>query len=324
MKLIIQIPCYNEESTLEETLRDLPRAIPGISQIEILIIDDGSTDQTIEVARNWGVDHVLKLGRNRGLAAAHQAGLDYCLAAGADVIVNTDADNQYRGNFVPALVKPIVENQAELVIGCRPFDKIKRWTFFKKQMQKFGSFVISKISGTCVKDATSGFRAMSREFAENIAIQGSYSYTLEAIIFAGTSSYRLINVPIEVNSSDMRPSRLMKSQSDYIKNSVMAILRSITIYRSFEAFFIPGILSIILSIALGIRFLKYYFTNAHSGHTESLILASGLFIAGLFFLSMAVVADLIVINRRLLIKNNVQKNHNETKTPKSVELKKVI
>jgi glycosyltransferase involved in cell wall biosynthesis len=298
-KLIIQIPCYNEESTLGTTLSALPREIPGIDVIEWLIIDDGSTDRTVEVALAHGVNHIVRLPRNRGLAKAFMTGLETCLQAGADIIVNTDADNQYCADDIPALIKPILTGKAEIVVGSRPIDKIEHFSSVKKYLQKLGSWAVRFASKTEIPDAPSGFRAMSREAAMKINVFDEYTYTLETIIQAGQKGMAITSVPVRTNK-DLRPSRLMKGIPNYIKRSVFTIVRIFMTYRSFRFFAIPGVLSFTLGILLSIRFLFYYFTGYGRGHVQSVILAALLLGTGFFLCMTGLLADLISVNRKLL------------------------
>lgn len=252
-KLIIQIPCYNESQTLSVALKALPKVIEGVDVVEWLVIDDGSTDSTVEVARANGVDHIVSLPQNEGLARAFMAGVDACLKRGADIIVNTDADNQYRADFIPALIEPILSARAEIVIGCRPVMNIQHFSLIKKILQKAGSWAVRQVSDTDIPDAPSGFRAFSREAAMRFFVTDSYTYTLETIIQAGKSQRTIAWIPVQVND-DLRPSRLVRSIPSYILRSIGTISRVFLIYRSFPLLFGLGALMILPGIALGLQF----------------------------------------------------------------------
>jgi glycosyltransferase involved in cell wall biosynthesis len=300
LKLIIQIPCYNEEDTLAIALRELPRSVEGFDKVEWLVIDDGSTDDTAAVAKANGVDHVVSLTKNQGLARAFLAGLDACLKLGADVIVNTDADNQYDARDIPSLVRPILDKKAELVIGARPVSEIRHFPPVKKQLQRLGSWVVRLASRTEIPDAPSGFRAMSREAALRLNVFNDYTYTLETIIQAGQKNMAIVSVPVRVNE-DLRRSRLVKSIPSYLKKSITTIVRIFVVYKPFRFFLSLGLLSIALGILIGLRFLYYYFaTEESSGHVQSLILSSILFGFGFQMFVVAFLADLLAVNRRLL------------------------
>jgi glycosyltransferase involved in cell wall biosynthesis len=299
MKLIIQIPCYNEAQTLPVTLGELPRKVEGFESVQWLIINDGSTDNTIEVAKASGVDHVVSFAKNQGLARAFMAGLDACLKLGADVIVNTDADNQYNAKDICLLVKPILDGRAELVVGARPIDEIKHFPFVKKQLQRLGSWVVRLASKTGIPDAPSGFRAMSREAALRLNVFNEYTYTLETIIQAGQKNMAIVSVPVRVNE-DLRPSRLVKSIPSYIMRSVMTIVRMFVVYRPFRFFFTIGALLFSGGVVIGLRFLYYFFLDGGEGHVQSLILASILLGIGFQTILVAFVADLLAVNRRLM------------------------
>ena len=299
MKLIIQIPCYNEAETLPVTLKDLPRKVHGFDKVEWLIIDDGSTDNTVEVAKANGVDHVVSFSSNQGLARAFMAGLDACLKLGADVIVNTDADNQYNAEDIPLLVKPVLDRRAELVIGTRPISEIKHFPFVKKLLQKLGSWVVRLASKTDIPDAPSGFRAMSREAALRLNVFNEYTYTLETIIQAGQKNMAIAFVPVRVNN-DLRPSRLVKSIPNYVKRSVLTIVRIFVVYRPFRFFTTLGLLLFSGGVVIGLRFLYYYFQDNGAGHVQSLILASILLGIGFQTILVAFLADLLAVNRRLM------------------------
>ncbi|MEC8178627.1 MAG: glycosyltransferase family 2 protein, partial [Pseudomonadota bacterium] len=254
MKLIIQIPCYNEEETLGEALSDLPREVPGIDVVEWLIINDGSTDRTVEVAKAHGVDHIVDLPVNMGLAHGFMAGVQRGLAEGADIIINTDADNQYDASDIPQLVEPILKGQAQYVIGARPIPDIEHFSSTKRFLQKLGSRVVQIVSGTDIADAPSGFRALSREVALRINVFDSYTYTLESIIQAGLSDFRIVSVPVGVNG-ETRPSRLVRSIRDDVRRSMMSILRSFFVYKPGKTFFLLSLLPALLGTGLMIRWL---------------------------------------------------------------------
>jgi glycosyltransferase involved in cell wall biosynthesis len=299
MKLIVQVPCYNEEETLPDTVRDIPRQIEGVDQVEILIIDDGSTDRTIEVAKSLGVDHVVSQPKNLGLARAFMTGLRACIERGADIIVNTDADNQYRAECIPDLIHPILDGTAEIVIGARPIDQIKGFSFVKKFLQKLGSWTVRLASRTEIPDAPSGFRAFSRKAAQRLNVFNNYTYTLETIIQAGQKGIPIAWVPVLTND-DLRPSRLVKSIPSYVRKSIMTILRIFVVYKPFRFFMFIGICLCLMGTLIGLRFLWYYFTVGGAGHIQSLILASILIGIGFQTVMVAFIADLLSVNRRLL------------------------
>lgn len=299
MKLIIQIPCYNEESTLAITLAELPKKIEGIDEIQILVIDDGSTDKTIEIAKQNGVKDFVILPTNAGLAKAFSAGLSKSLELGADIIVNTDADNQYCAGDIEKLVKPIIEARADIVIGARPIENIQHFSFVKKILQKLGSGVMRLVSSTKITDATSGFRAFSRNAALQINVFDNYTYTLETIIQAKAKGLEIISVPVRVNP-ELRKSKLIKNIFDYIRRSIFTMIRIFIVYRPFRFFALIGCLFLIPGILLGTRFLYFYFNGSGSGHVQSLILAAVLILTGVQIGLIAVLADLLSINRKLL------------------------
>jgi len=298
MKLIIQIPCYNEEQTLPIALAELPRKVNGFDKVEWLIIDDGSTDNTIEIAKRHGVDHIVKLPKHQGLAKGFMAGLEACLQHGADVIVNTDADNQYFAGDIPKLIKPILLGEAQIVIGARPIQEIEHFSLIKKLFQKFGSWVVRQASQTNIPDATSGFRALNREAALRLNVFNNYTYTLETIIQAGQKNLSIISIPIRVND-DLRPSRLLKSIPSYIKRSIVTIVRVFIIYRPFRFFFTIGFSIFGAGVVIGLRFLYFYSTGNGNGHLQSLILASILLGIGFQTIVVAFLADLLAVNRKL-------------------------
>lgn len=299
MKLIIQIPCFNEAETLAITLAALPRTVPGFETVEWLIIDDGSQDDTINVARENGVHHIVRHSRNQGLARAFMTGLDSCLSLGADVIVNTDADNQYNADDIPKLTAPILAHVADIVVGARPIETIEHFTLVKKLLQKLGSWVVRTASKTDIPDAPSGFRAISRTAAQRLMVFSDYTYTLETIIQAGQKNMAITSVPIRVNK-DLRPSRLVKSIPSYIKQSIVTIIRIFIIYRPFRFFATIGAVLFGIGFLIGLRFLLHYLNGEGEGHVQSLILAALLLGIGFQTLLIAFVADLLAANRRLM------------------------
>lgn len=299
MKLIIQIPCYNEEEALPEALSHLPRTLPGIDTIEWLIINDGSKDRTVEVARAHGVDHIVDLPVNMGLAHGFMAGLHRAIAEGADIIVNTDADNQYNAADIPKLIQPILDREAQFVIGDRPILEIEHFSATKRFLQRFGSRVVQIVSRTKINDAPSGFRALSRDAALRINVFDSYTYTLESIIQAGLSDFRIVSVPIRVNG-ETRPSRLVKSIRDYVRRSISSILKAFFVYKPGKSFFILGLFPALLGFILSMRWLVLYFGGTDRAHVPSLIVAAVLLLAGLIFWVAGLLGELFAINRRLL------------------------
>jgi len=300
MKLIIQIPCYNEANTLPPTLACLPAHIPGIDTIEVLIVDDGSTDGTAQVARDHGVAHVVRFPKNQGLAAAFMAGLDASLRAGADIIVNTDADNQYEATDIPKLIEPLLAGRADLVVGDRGVGTLQNFSFVKRRLQVLGSWVISQASGLSVTDATSGFRAMNRNAALRTYVLSGYSYTLETLIQAGASRRVSVeSVVISINPQT-RPSRLMRSIPHYIQKSAGTIIRVYTMYRPLAVFFALGIILIAVGAIPGVRFVYLFATGHRIGHIQSLIFAAIFIIVGFQVLLIGLLADLLSSNRKLL------------------------
>jgi glycosyltransferase involved in cell wall biosynthesis len=299
--LIIQIPCFNEAETLGLTLSTLPRSVPGFARVERMIIDDGSTDQTIAVAKAAGVEHIVRLGHNQGLARAFTAGVEAALRAGADVIVNTDADNQYCADDIPKLTAPILAGEADLVIGARPIVDTPHFSRTKKALQLVGSMVVRMASRTQVVDAPSGFRALSRAAAERLHVHGDYTYTLETIIAAGQSRMAVASVPIRTNP-ELRPSRLVKSLPEYVLRSAITILRSFATYKPLRFFCGVGLLLFAAGCALGLRYLYFAALGEGDGHVQSVILSALLIGMGAFTGLIGILADLISVNRRLLEK----------------------
>lgn len=299
MKLIIQIPCYNEENSLPITLKALPKQIDGIDEIEILVIDDGSTDKTNEVAKANGVQHIVSMPHNCGLAKAFVAGINGALAQGADIIVNTDADNQYCADDIEKLIRPILNKEADIVIGTRPVSNISHFSLLKKTLQKLGSWVMRRVSSTQVEDAPSGFRAFSRAAALQINIFDNYTYTLETIIQARAKGLQLVCVPVNVNP-DLRESKLVKNMFDYIRRSVFTMLRMFIIYRPFRFFAILASLFFTVGFLVGLRFLYFYLFSNGAGHIQSLILAAILIITSVQIGVIAILSELFCINRKLL------------------------
>ncbi len=299
MKLIIQIPCYNEAETLPITLKGLPREVAGFAKVEWLVVNDGSTDNTEEISRKYGVDHIVSFTGNQGLARAFLAGLDAAVRLGADVIVNTDADNQYVSADIPLLTAPILAGDADIVVGARPIDEISSFSTAKKILQKVGSAVVRFVSKTDIPDAPSGFRAMSREAALRFNVFNDYTYTLETIIQAGQKSIAITSVPVRVNR-ELRPSRLVKSIPSYLTKSLVTIIRIFVVYKAFRFFMSVGLMLFCTGLIGGTRFLCYYFSGNGSGHVQSLIFASILLGIGFQTMLTAFLADLLAVNRRLM------------------------
>lgn len=299
MKLVIQIPCLNEEATIATTLSELPTNIDGIDEIQILIIDDGSIDKTVDVAKAHGVNEFVILPTNVGLAKAFSAGLAKAIELGADIIVNTDADNQYFANDIEKLIKPILDKNADIVIGSRPIEKIQHFSLVKKALQKLGSHVMRLVSSTDVEDATSGFRAFSRNAALQINVFDNYTYTLETIIQAKAKGFNIMSVPIRVNP-ELRKSKLIKNIFDYIRRSMFTMIRMFIVYRPFRFFAILSSLFVIPGFLIGIRFLYFFLTQSGSGHVQSLILSAILILTGVQIGVIAILADLLSVNRKLL------------------------
>jgi len=299
IKLIIQIPCFNEEKTLPITLHDLPRELPGIDRIEWLIVDDGSVDKTVEVAIANGVDHIIRHVHNLGLARAFMTGLEASIDLGADIIVNTDGDNQYVAADIPKLIAPILTGKAQMVIGERPISSIRHFSVGKKILQGSGSWLVRKLSNVDVPDAPSGFRAFSREAAMQLHVFNEYTYTLETIIQAGHKRIAVTTVPVRTNEK-LRPSRLISSIPSYVIKSSLTILRIFMTYQPFNFFVAPGVISFGLGFLVSLRFVYYYFTSRGQGHVQSLILAGILMSLGGFLVVTGLIADLISVNRKLL------------------------
>lgn len=298
MKLIIQIPCYNEAETLEIALNDLPKHIDGIDEIEYLIINDGSKDNTVEVAKNWGVHYVVNFKKNKGLAKGFMAGIDACLKNGADIIVNTDADNQYCGDDVETIVRPILEGKADIVIGARPIDQTAHFSWLKKKLQHLGSWVVRKASKTDIPDAPSGFRAYSREAALQLNVVNEYTYTLEQIVQAGRTSIPIMSVPIRTNG-ELRPSRLFHSMFGYVKRSMVTIIRAYLMYKPMRFFTTLAIPFFVVGFALGVRYIVKIFMGTAQGNIQSLILCSLLIMISVMIWVLGMMADVIAANRKI-------------------------
>jgi glycosyltransferase involved in cell wall biosynthesis len=300
VKLIIQIPCYNEESTLPATLLDLPRALPGIDVIEYLVVDDGCVDRTVQVAQTFGVQHIIRHAQNRGLAAAFVSGLDAALAAGADIIVNTDADNQYCGEDVASLVQPILDGRADIVIGDRGVADLQHFSALKRGLQRFGSWVVQRTAGIPVPDATSGFRAFSRDAALRLTVLSDYTYTLETLIQAGARRMAVVFVPIHTNPQ-IRRSRLIRNVPSFLSVSAVTILRFYTMYRPLRVFMTIGASLAAIGCLLGLRFLYFYLSEqGAAGHMQSLILTAILIILGFQVCLIGLIAELVRMNRKML------------------------
>ena len=298
MKLFIQIPCLNEEETLPGVIRDIPRSLAGIDDVKVLVIDDGSSDRTVEVAYREGADYVIKLPYNQGLAKAFSTGVNTCLEMGADIIVNTDGDHQYSGQDVDRLIQPILQGKADIVIGDRQTKKLSHFSPLKKTLQKLGSRTVSLLSNVSIPDATSGFRAYSRDAALRLNVFSKFSYTLETIIQAGKNQMAVVHVPVHANGPE-RPSRLFSSLSVYLKRSIATILRIYVLYEPLRTLFYVGG-AIFFVGALGIlRFLYFYFTGSGNGHIQSLVISGVLLAMGFHVWVLGILADLVSINRRL-------------------------
>lgn len=299
MKLIIQIPCYNEAETLEIALDALPKHIDGVDEIEYLIIDDGCKDNTVEVAKNWGVHHIVSFPQNKGLAKGFMAGLDACLRNGADIIVNTDADNQYCADDIPKLIQPILDKKADIVVGERPIDDTQHFSWTKKKLQHFGSWVVRKASNTNIPDAPSGFRAFSRDAAMRINVINDYTYTLETIVQAGRNRMAIMSVPVRTNP-ELRKSRLFHSMLGYVKKSMLTIIRALMMYKPLYCFTLVALVPSVIGLGVGLRFMIYYWSGRGNGHTQSLMLACTLIIIGFITFVIGMLADVIAANRKIL------------------------
>lgn len=299
MKLIIQVPCFNEEDSLPITLNELPRTLQGVDQVEWLVINDGSQDKTVEAAVKTGADYVISHMNNLGLAQAYLSGLTACIYFGADIIVNVDADNQYYAEDIQKLIDPILSGNAEYVIGTRPINEIKHWSFLKKKLQGLGSWIVRKVSRANVMDAPSGFRAITRSTAMRLHVFNRYTYTLETIIQAGHLNIPIVCVPIRTNN-DLRPSRLISGIANYLRRSSSTIIRSFMTYDPMKFFTIPAIILFAITFVLGIRFLYFFSIGNGSGHVQSLILALAILVFSVGLLIVGLLADLIAVNRQLL------------------------
>lgn len=323
MKLIIQIPALNEEATLAKTIADLPKKIQGIDKIEILLINDGSVDKTVEIAKKAGVNYIVNFSKTQGLARAFQAGLDACLKLGADIIVNTDADNQYEGSDIKKLVGPILKGEADIVVGDRVIKDLKHFSPIKRFLQLTGSWVVRNLSGTDVPDATSGFRAYSRKAALKLNIVSEFTYTLETIIQAGKKRMTIAHVPIKAYKVE-RQSRLFKSTYNYIKRSGISLLRIYTMYEPLKVFFYIGLFLASAGALLFFRFLWFYFfTSEGSGHVQSLLIGIALLIVGVQIFLIGLVSDLIACNRKLIEQVLVRLKSEELNGDQLIEITKV-
>jgi len=299
VKLIVQIPCYNEEAALAETLRDIPRTVPGFERVEVLVVDDGSDDRTVEVARSAGSDHVVRHRRNRGLAHAFRTGLDAALALGADVIVNTDADHQYEGRDIPALVAPILAGRADMVVGDRQTHRLAHFSRTKRFLQWLGSALVRRLSGLDVPDAVSGFRAFSREAALRLNVLSTFSYTIETLIQAGRSRMAVAVVPVAARPTRRR-SRLFRSLPQFLERSLVTMVRVYTMYHPLRVFVLLGSLLSLAGLVPIVRWLFFYFHGQGGGHLQSLVLGAALLVIGFVMLLVGLVADLIAFNRMLV------------------------
>ena len=299
MKLIVQIPCFNEAATLPAVVRDIPRQIPGVDEVEVLVVDDGSTDGTPDIARKLGVDHVVRHTTNQGLARAFRTGLDACLMLGADIIVNTDGDHQYAGSDIPRLIRPILDGTADIVVGDRETHKVPHFSAAKKQLQALGSSVVRTLSGTRVPDAVSGFRAISRDAALHLNIISPFSYTIEMLIQAGTKQLAITTVPVRTNPV-ARQSRLFRSVPHFISRSLGTMVRMYAMYKPLSTFFYIGSVIGVAGLVPIIRFLYFYSVGQGAGHIQSLVLGGSLVVIAFMILLIGMVADLINFNRQLI------------------------
>ncbi len=299
MKLVVQIPCLNEESTLSQTIAEIPRQIDGIDVVEVLVIDDGSTDETARVAMSAGADHIVRHKTNKGLAQAFRTGVDVSLERGADIIVNTDADNQYPGRFIPALIRPILEGRADIVVGDRQVHKNPNFSWTKRRLQALGTRVVGSLARISIPDAVSGFRAISREAAMHLNVVSPFSYTIETLIQAGTHQMAVASVPIETNPNTRR-SRLFRSIPAFVMHSLMTMVRIYTMYHPLRMFGYIGIALGIIGFVPIVRFGYLYVVEGGAGHVQSLILGGAFLIMGFVTMLFALVADLINFNRRLI------------------------
>ncbi len=298
MKLIVQIPCFNEETTLPLVIAGIPRSFPGVDAVEILVIDDGSSDRTAAIARDHGADHVISNNRNKGLASSFQAGIEAALARGADIIVNTDGDNQYSGSSIPDLVRPILEQRADIVVGDRNPGDNSDFSWLKRQLQKIGTRIVGNLARVDVNDAVSGFRAYSRNAAYTINVMTRFSYTTESLIHAGQRDLTVVSVPVMTNPTT-RPSRLTGSTSGFLRKQIVTILRSYFMYRPLSAFLSAGLVMIAIGLLPVLRFLFYYATGDGEGHIQSLVLGSMFLLAGYITVVIAFLSDSLSTNRRL-------------------------
>jgi len=315
MKLIIQIPCLNEELTLPETLKDLPKSLNGIDDIEVLVIDDGSTDRTVQVAKEHGVRHVLSLTNNKGLAKAFFYGINHALYLGADIIVNTDADNQYFGGDIAKLIQPILSKRADIVIGDRQVETIRHFSPFKILLQKLGSWTVRQLSGTTIPDATSGFRAYSKEAALQMNVISDFTYTVETIISAGNKNLAIEHTPVRTNKK-LRESRLFPSIQVYLRRTLVTMLKVYSMYRPLKVFTIAGGGTFLVGFVIGCRYLFFFFQGQTEGHIQSLILSAIMLTVGFQMIMMGISAELISVNRQLLedIQLRIKKNESNSKS----------
>lgn len=302
MKLIVQIPCLNESETLPKTLAEIPREIPGIDKVEILVIDDGSTDDTAEVAARCGVEHIVRLKHTQGLANAFMTGIDSCIGLDADIIVNTDADNQYPGRYIPDLIGPVLAGEADMVIGDRQVSRVKHFSSTKRLLQRLGSAVVRRFSGTDVPDAASGFRALSRTAALKLNVISGYTYTLETIVQAGKKNLKIASIPIEINRTE-RPSRLFRSMFGYIWRSAATLMRLFVLFEPLRFFTTIAAVLMTAGAGIGVRFLYHYMSNQGAGKIQSLILAAILLIIGFNVMVIGLLSANLATNRKLLEDN---------------------